>query len=296
MNAGLAPILIALLFASCFGLLAYAIGQAVREAMQTYSGTYAQDLSRQYEDLFLFIPARRIVHLARLAAVAVFLLLFFSFGDVGSSSGAFSGALFGGAGAVAALFAPRIALRVLRERRARRFNLQLVDALINMSGALRAGFSILQAFETVVKQGQNPIAQEFGLFLQQIRVGVRFDEALRHMEERVGSDDLILMNQSIEVARLTGGNLTEVFEKIAATIRERMRIEQRIRSLTSQQRLQALVVGAMPVLLMFAMTLIDPKMMMPFFASRAGVMLLALVAMLEVLGALLIRKIMAIRV
>ena len=94
---------------------------------------------------------------------------------------------------------------------------------------------------------------------------MKFEEALRKMEERVGSEDLTLMNQSIEIARMTGGNLTEVFEKIAATIRERMRIQQRIKSLTAQGRLQGIVVGAVPALLLFMMTLVDPKMMMPFF-------------------------------
>jgi tight adherence protein B len=86
----------------------------------------------------------------------------------------------------------------------------------------------------------------------------------------VGSEDLTLTVRAIEVARLTGGNLTDVFEKIAATIRERMRIEGRVRALTAQGRLQGIVVGAMPILLLMAMSLIDPRMMTAFFGSPAA--------------------------
>jgi tight adherence protein B len=173
---------------------------------------------------------------------------------------------------------------------------QLVDSLVGMSSALKAGFSILQAFETIVKQNLNPISQEFSLFLQQVRVGVKFEDALHNMEDRVGSEDLQLMNQSIEIARLTGGNLTEVFEKIASTIRERMRIQQRIRSLTAQGRLQGIVVGLMPVALLFLMTMVDAKMMMAFFASKIGIGMIVMAALLVLGGALIIRKIVDIRI
>jgi tight adherence protein B len=148
----------------------------------------------------------------------------------------------------------------------------------------------------VVREGQNPISQEFGTFIHQTRVGMRMDEALESMRERVGSDDLTLMVGAIEVARQTGGNLTEVFEKIAHTVRERMRIEQRIRTLTAQGRLQGIVVGCMPLLLGVAMFMLDPAMMAAFLKSGAGMAVLVLVGILEILGALVIRKIIAIDV
>ncbi len=293
MNPG--PIAIPLLFMACFGLLSYLLLQGVREGLQNYNQVYAQATAQQYEDLFLFIPARRLADIARAGAVLVFILLFLLTGDF-TPTGALRGGILGGAAAVGALFVPGVLVRLLRRRRIERFNLQLVDALVSMSSALRAGFSILQAYESVVKQAQNPIAQEFTMFLQQVRVGVRFEDALHNMETRVPSEDLTLMNQSIEIARQTGGNLTEVFEKIAATIRERLRIEQRVRSLTAQGRLQGIVVGAVPVGLLVIMTLLDPGMMLPFFASRIGIGLLVLVAVLELGGVLLIRKIVSIKV
>lgn len=293
-TAGL--VLIPLLFMVCFGMLAYGLLLAFREGMEQYSSTYSQDTARQFEDLFLFIPAKRISDLARLSAVAVFVLFYMLFGDLATRAGIVRGLAFAAAGAVLALNAPRILLAILRSRRIARFNIQLVDSLVGMSSALKAGFSILQAFETIVKQNLNPISQEFSLFLQQVRVGVKFEDALHNMEERVGSEDLLLMNQSIEIARMTGGNLTEVFEKIASTIRERMRIQQRIRSLTAQGRLQGIVVGSMPVALLFLMTMVDAKMMMAFFASKVGIGLIVMAGVLVLGGALIIRKIVDIKI
>jgi len=284
------------LFMLCFAMLAYGLLQAFREGMDQYAKTYSADAARQFEDLFLFIPAKQIADLARLSAVGVFVLFYFLFGDLGSAAGNARGLTFATAGALLALAAPRLLLAILRRRRIARFNIQLVDSLVGMSSALKAGFSILQAFETVVKQNLNPVSQEFSLFLQQVRVGVKFEDALRNMEGRVGSEDLVLMNQSIEIARMTGGNLTEVFEKIASTIRERMRIQHRIRSLTAQGRLQGIVVGSMPVALLFLMTLVDVKMMMAFFASRIGVGLIVLAGLLVLGGALIIRKIVDIKI
>jgi len=264
--------------------------------MEQYARTFSADTARQFEDIFLFIPPRRIADLARYGALGVFLLFYLLFGDLGSRAGVIRGLVFASVGSVLALMAPRGLLHVLRRRRLARFNQQLVDSLIGMSSALKAGFSILQAFETIVKQNENPISQEFSLFLQQVRVGVRFEDALRNMEERVGSEDLILMNQAIEIARQTGGNLTEVFEKIAATIRERMRIQRRIRSLTAQGRLQGIVVGLMPLALLFLMSMVDPKMMQAFFASRLGIGLIVAAGLLVTAGALVIRRIVDIRI
>ncbi len=290
------PLLIGALFAAAFAGLGYALLASLRSGLDAYAGVYSRDAAREFEDLFLFIPARRIADIARVTAAALFALGFLLFGGFGGAGELARGLLFGGALAGVALAAPGQIARFLRARRLARFNLQLVDSLVSMSSALRAGFSILQAFEQIVKQGQNPIAQEMALFLQQVRVGVRFEDALRNMEARVGSEDLVLMNQSIEIARQTGGNLTEVFDKIAATIRERMRIQLRIRSLTAMGRLQGLVVGAMPLALLFFMTMIDPRMMTPFFQSKAGVGVLLVTAVLEILGFLAIRKVTNIRV
>ncbi len=288
--------IVPLLFGLCFAGLAYTLLRALREGADSYAKEYAESTARQFEDLFLFIPARRIADIARVLAVTIFILFFLLFGDPSTGPGLLLGSITGLIGGSIALNAPRMMYRVLRARRLEKFNLQLVDALTAMSNSLRAGFSISQALESIVKEGQVPIAQEFSLFLQETRVGVRFEDALRRMEDRVGSEDLTLMIRAIETARITGGNLTEVFDQISSTIRERIRIQGRIQSLTSMGRMQAIVVGSIPLALFFAMLAIDPDMMKSFATSGVGIALLVLVLIFEALGAFVIKKIVTIDV
>jgi len=279
-----------------FGGFAYTIVRALGSGAGAYSDSMSEETSRQFEDLFLFIPARRIAEIGRAAAAAVFLLCFIPLFErdnpVSTTAGLVLGLTFGSL----ALMAPNKLVAVLRERRRRLFNLQLVEALGGMSNALRAGFSINQAFETVVQNGEKPIAQEFGVMLQQMRVGMNFYDALQSLDKRVGSDDLTLVVTSIDIARRTGGNLTEIFDKISLTIRERMRIERRVMTLTSQGRLQGIIVACMPAVLGAAMTFIKPGLMIPFFKSVNGMFSIGITALLIAVGWFFIRKIIKIDV
>lgn len=184
----------------------------------------------------------------------------------------------------------------LDERRRRKFNEQLPEALATMSNALRAGFSIAQAFDSVVEIGDKPIAEEFAILQQQLRIGMTFEAALDSMSQRVGSEDLTLVTTAILISRKTGGNVTEIFDKISSTIRGRMRVERKVRTLTAQGRLQGLIVSLMPILLGTAMTVIKPKMMIPFFTSMVGVISLVAMTVLITLGWMMIRKIVKIDV
>ena len=283
--------LIPALFGLCFGLLGWALFGGLSDAASAYDDVYAVEAARDLENLFLFIPPNRIARIARVLAVVLFILFFFLFAEMSRLTGVLPGLFMGTVMAAVALLSPRFIIKWLKARRLNKFNLQLVESLVGMSNSLKAGFSIQQAFEQVVKEGQNPIAQEFSVFLQQTRIGVRFDDGLDNLEERVGSEDLTLMVRSIETARHTGGNLTEVFEKIAETIRERMRIEGKIKAMTAMGRLQGIVVGLIPVMLLFALTALDPSMMNAFFTSPIGIGVLVMVGMLEIIGFLVIRKI-----
>jgi len=287
---------IALLFGVAFAGLGYTLCRAVRSGAEVYAGVYSEEVARQFEDVFLFIPPRRIADLGWALAAVAFTLVFFVAGGVTSSRGFLIGLLFGAVGAGLALRGPEQALRFFKRRRLLRFNRQLGDALISMSNALKAGFSITQAFEVIVKDGEAPIAQEFEVFLQQTRVGVSFSDALNSLEERVGSQDLKLVVAAVEAARKTGGSLTEIFEKIAATIRERLRIENRIRTLTAQGRLQGIVVGFMPVVIALALLIADPGLMIPFLHSSVGALVMFIVVLMIGGGALMIRKIVNIDV
>lgn len=186
--------------------------------------------------------------------------------------------------------------RWLNARYVRKFNEQLTDALGTMSNALRAGFSMSQAFESVAESDMHPISDEFALLLQQMRVGMSFDDALASMEKRIASDDLSLVVTAIDIARKTGGNLTEIFDRIAETIRGRMRIERKVRTLTAQGRLQGLVVSLMPFILCVVMTMMKPRVMIPFLTSLTGILCLAGASVMVFIGWLVIRKIVTIKV
>lgn len=287
---------VSILFALAFTGLALVLFRSVAEGMERYAGAYSEQTARQFEDVFLFIPARRVTELGWASAIAVTLLVAALIGRFDSlESGAVSLGASAAAGALM-LRVPTLLLGILRQRRLTRFNLQLGDTLVSMSNALKAGFSITQAFESVVRDGENPIAQEFNVFLQQTRVGVSFSQAMENLQERVASEDLKLVIVAIETARKTGGNLTEIFEQIAATIRERLRLERRIRTLTAQGRMQGIVLSIMPIIIGFALMVVDPGLMVPFLHSRIGAVIIAAVVLMILCGGLVIRKIVRIDV
>lgn len=286
----------ALLLGLAFGGLGYSLISAYASGAGAMADNMSEEASRRFEDMFLFIPAKRIAEIGRAAAAAAFLICFIPLFDYRNPVSTVAGTVLGLTFGLLALLAPARLLDVLRDRRRNKFNMQLVEALGSMSNALRAGFSINQAFETVVQNGEKPISQEFGVMLQQMRVGMNFYDALQSLDKRIGSDDLTLVVTSIDIARRTGGNLTEIFDKISLTIRERMRIERRVQTLTAQGRLQGIIVACMPVLLGTAMTFIKPDLMIPFFQSVNGMLAIGIMVTLIAVGWFFISKIIKIDV
>lgn len=284
------------LSAISFSMLGWLAVRTLSESARSFVGEYSQSTAKQFEDLFLFIPPRRIAELGWVCAVMAFLAIAPLVLSSGNPVLVPAGIVCGLIAAFCAFRLPGHMLVFMKNRRRKKFDGQLVDALGQMSNALKAGFSITQAFESVAKNGENPIAQEFGVFLQQQRIGVGFLDALKGMGRRVGSEDLDLVIAAMEIARRTGGNLTEIFDKISLTIRERMRIERRVMTLTAQGRMQGIVVGAMPLVVGAGMAILRPEIMMPYLKSPQGLAGIAAVVVLVTLGALSIRKIIRVDV
>ncbi len=282
------------LFALSLGGLAYAIAQSFVEGAQNYNSTYEDAIDKSLQDIFLFIPAKKLVELSWALAAVAFLLFAAPLFNPSTPGMLLLGLGLGTAAGGGAFHLPNYVIKYLTQKRRNTFNLQLVEALATMANALRAGFSINQAIEAIVETGNNPIAQEFQVFLQQLRVGVGFSDALQSLATRVASEDLELVVTAIDIARKTGGNLTEIFDTIAETIRGRQRIELRIRTLTAQGRLQGIMLSAMPFLLGLGMLLMKPGMMKPFLFSTVGVCVIGVIVILVVLGGLMIKKIVTI--
>ena len=256
-----------------------------------YRERYLQEAKTELDDILIQLPANRLLDLSiSLSAVgAIVTVVIFSTKSeqMNWSIGILCALLTG-----AALFpVPRIILRFLKKQRLIKFNIQLEDALGMMSSSLKAGFSINQALEKVSEQELHPIALEFRLLIQELQLGVPLEQALDNMARRVGSEDFELVATAIITARQTGGELTETLERVAALIRERGRISAKVRALTAMGRLQAIMIGAMPFLLLFGMYQISPGMMDSFVNSLAGILSICVVLLLVICGFLAIRKI-----
>jgi tight adherence protein B len=198
---------------------------------------------------------------------------------------------------------PRFWLARRRNGRLGAFNKQLPDTITLIANALRAGSSFLQAVELVVRESRPPISVEFARVIREVNLGLPFEQALENMVRRVRSDDLELMATAISIQHQVGGNLAEILDSIAYTIRERIRIKGEIRTLTAQQRLSGYVVAGLPIGLAGFLFVAAPGFMDPMFDERAsliglpaGVIILAVGGVMMFIGFLFIRKIVDIEV
>ncbi len=201
------------------------------------------------------------------------------------------------------LFIPRLYLNRRKAARLRAFNNHLADTITLIANALRAGSSFLQAVEMVVRETQPPISTEFARVIREVNLGLAFEEALNNMVRRVRSDDLELMTTAITIQHQVGGNLAEILDSIAFTIRERVRIKGEIRTLTAQQRLSGYVVAGLPIglvafLFVFAPGFMQPMFRIPpeLFGLPLGMCILAVGGFMMFLGFMIIRRIVDIEV
>ena len=191
---------------------------------------------------------------------------------------------------------PRAMYAVMRQRRLRKFDEQLPDALMMLSGALRAGVGFNAAMQQLVAEAQAPLVQEFTLVLREQRLGVTLEQSLANLARRVPTQTTVLMVSAMRIASHTGGGLAETLERTGNTIRSRLQMEGKIRALTSQGKLQAWVVGALPLVLMLVLNQMEPEGMALMWHTRLGWGVLAVIAFLEVMGIYLVRKIVSIDV
>jgi len=206
-------------------------------------------------------------------------------------------------GVLIGFMAPRFWLNWRKNGRLRAFNKQLPDTVTLIANALRAGSSFLQAIELVVRESRPPISTEFSRVIREVNLGLPFDLALENMVRRVKSEDFELMATAISIQHQVGGNLAEILDSIAFTIRERIRIKGEIRTLTAQQRMSGYVVGGLPFFLALFIFVAAPTFFNPMFASPPevvgiplGVILFIIAVMAMGAGFYFIRKIVDIEV
>lgn len=198
--------------------------------------------------------------------------------------------------AVLLAFAPRFIFRWLRRRRIERIEQQLPDALLMIAGAAKAGLSLASAVRQVSAELAPPLVQEFQLMQYEQRLGVSLDDTLENLTHRIPVQSVSLMVSAMRIASETGGGLAETLERTAATLRSQHAMELKIRALTSQGKLQAWVVGLLPVFLLWVLSHMEPEAMSLLWTTQMGWGVLTAVAIMEFFGVWIIRRIVAIDV
>lgn len=238
------------------------------------------------ESMYIFVDGDQLFRLSMVAVVVAPVVAWFLFDNP----------VIPVAVAVAIIFAPKFLVKWLQKRRLELFERQLPDALLMVSGSMRAGASLAVAMESMSKESKPPLSQEFALMLAEQRLGVDFDTALGSMEKRLPIPDFVLLVAAMRITREVGGNFAEILESLSHTLRRKHEMEGKIKALTAQGKMQGLVMAALPLFLMLILTYMEPEAMNPLYNTLMGWGTLFVVFVMISLGYMGIRKIVNIDV
>ena len=206
------------------------------------------------------------------------------------------GLVLGSALCYAGFLAPKAIVMTLFERRCTRLTDQMVEGMTIMSNGIKAGQSLTQSMERVVENLNGPLAQEFSLVLNKIRLGMSVEEALNEFGERIPRQDVQMFVTAVNILKETGGNLAETFQTITTTVRERQKVEKKIQALTAQGTMQAVIISLVPFALLGMFLILDPSYVMPLFTKPLGWLALAIMLTLQIIGLVVMKKIVTIKV
>jgi tight adherence protein B len=192
---------------------------------------------------------------------------------------------------VALLVMPKLLLKRMELKRKEKIINALPDVLTQIASGMRAGQTFLSSVETMVKETKGPVSQEFSLVLREQRLGMTLSEAMDNLAERVQSEEMDLVVTATQIAGEVGGNLSEIFQRLSDSLRRKMEMEGKIKALTSQGVLQGWVVGLLPFFIIGALYFVDRENIAPIFSNLLGWIFLSVIVILEIIGGLMIRKI-----
>lgn len=185
---------------------------------------------------------------------------------------------------------PNFIAKRLQEMRIEKFRNQLVDMLMLMSGALKAGLNLLQALETVVEEMPKPMSQEVGLLVREIHVGVSLEDAFTHLRKRVNIAELDLITTAIFIARETGGDLTKTFSQLVQSMREKRKLDGKVKALTVQGRMQGIIMSVLPIVFVIMVHQMNKGHFDIMLSDQLGQMLLGAAIFAQIVGMFLISK------
>ena len=246
-------------------------------AAKSYSGSLESELSKA--DIML--RGEEFIGLNILVTLAGGLIGYMLFGGI-------SQALLIG---FVCLLIPGMLVKHKKKARLNNLNEQICDSLTVLTNSLRAGYSFQQALDLVAKEMDGPLALEFRRTLREINFGSTTEQALMNLIQRAESNDLELMLTAVLIQRQIGGNLAEIFDNISNSIKERIRLKGEIKTLTAQGRISGLLIGLLPVGLFAILILISPDYIGILLRESSGRMILGVAVVSEVIGFLIVRKV-----
>lgn len=278
--------LIALVAALAAGLLAWIAVEYGMSGVERYRASFTERARFQVQEFFLFVDPRTLFAANITAMFFGALVTWLVTGSLVIALPVF----------FALALLPRFLYARMRQTRLRKFDEQLPDALMMLSGAMRAGAGLSTALGQLVQEAPAPLGQEFSLLLREQRLGLTMEQSLNGLSRRVPTQTATLVVSAMRIANDTGGGLAETLERTAHTIRSRLQMEAKIGALTAQGKLQAWVVGLLPVGLALILSQMEPEAMRLLWTTTVGWLTLIVLALLELMGVYVIRKIVAIDV
>lgn len=266
--------------------LIYILYPSFERRAQSWHKRRMEKFTPRLDNMFISIPSRKVLLIDLVSPFVIGILVFFLTGKLP----------FALAAAFAALLIGAFVIKQLEIIRKRKFSSQLVDALMLLSGSLKAGLSLLQAFEALVEEMPAPISQEFSLVLRENRMGVPLEDCLNKLKRRMDCEDLNMMVTAVLVARETGGNLTAIFSNLVTAIRERNRLLGKVRALCVQGKLQGRIMMLLPIVFAYGVYKFDPHFFKVLTDDPTGRLLLGYAVISMLIGIVLINRLSRIEI
>ncbi|HTZ11012.1 MAG TPA: type II secretion system F family protein [Candidatus Margulisiibacteriota bacterium] len=273
-------LLILLLIFAAVILLAQVFLPAFLSKYRQVQEKKVEEASKKLDNMFMEVERKKLSFFLILTPIVLTLCVVFIF------KSAVMGAVAGAVG----IILPNILIKFWEKKRKDTFTNQLLDGMMLLSGCLKAGLSILQAFEVMVEDMSGPISQEFSWVLKEIKMGVSLEDSLKRLNRRMPSEDLVLITNAILVSSATGGNLVNVVSRICVTIRDTRKLKNNIKTLTLQGRLQGIIMGLLPFVFIWFVLTFNKEHFNIMLTTEIGRMLIAVAVFLLVVGLFLIAK------
>lgn len=274
------PYIISILLFIGIGYGAYWAILLGQDWFEDYEEVYTNKVQKVLEELFIFQSAKKLFWMYLAISFTCFIISWLLLEDTSLMV----------LSAIGGFFGPKFLIWKAKKSRNDKFAQQFVDGLLVLGNALRSGLSLPQALEVVEKESYPPLSQEFGLALREHRLGVPVEEAIESITKRVDNEDLKLMVISVNIIYQMGGNLIEIFDTMANVIRERSKLEEKTKALTSQGKIQGVVVGLLPTGLGAMMFIADPGLMKLMFGTAIGNLAIGAMVILQIIGYMILQK------